>query len=65
MNEVKSKNLFIRVSQKEKNIIELNAEKCGLSVSEYLRQRALGYMPKAGVLLFQRQAGPSLYRLRG
>ena len=47
MNEVKNKNLFIRVSQKEKNIIELNAEKCGLSVSEYLRQRALGYMPRA------------------
>ena len=46
MNEVKNKNLFIRVSKKEKNIIELNAEKCGLSVSEYLRQRALGYMPR-------------------
>ena len=46
MNDVKNKNLFIRVSQKEKNIIELNAEKCGLSVSEYLRQRALGYMPR-------------------
>ena len=47
MNEIKNRNLFIRVSQKEKNIIELNAEKCGLSVSEYLRQRALGYMPRA------------------
>ena len=47
MNEIKNKNLFIRVSQKEKNVIELNAEKCGLSVSEYLRQRALGYMPRA------------------
>lgn len=47
MNEIKNKNLFIRVSQKEKNIIELNAEKCGLSVSEYLRQRALGYTPRA------------------
>ena len=47
MNEVKSKNLFIRVSEKEKNLIEHNAEKCGLSVSEYLRQRALGYMPRA------------------
>lgn len=33
--------------EKEKNLIEHNAEKCGLSVSEYLRQRALGYMPKA------------------
>ena len=47
MNEIKSKNLFIRVSEKEKSLIERNAEKCGLSVSEYLRQRALGYMPKA------------------
>lgn len=49
MNEVKSKNLFIRVSEKEKNLIERNAEKCGLSVSEYLRQRALGYMPRAAL----------------
>lgn len=47
MNEVKNKNLFIRVSEKEKNMIERNAERCGLSVSEYLRQRALGYMPRA------------------
>lgn len=47
MNEVKNKNLFIRVSEKEKNLIKRNAEKCGLSVSEYLRQRALGYVPKA------------------
>ena len=47
MNEIKNKNLFIRVSEKEKNLIERNAERCGLSVSEYLRQRALGYMPRA------------------
>ena len=47
MNEVKNKNLFVRVSEKEKNLIERNAERCGLSVSEYLRQRALGYMPRA------------------
>lgn len=47
MNEIKNKNLFIRVSEKEKAPIERNAEKCGLSVSEYLRQRALGYMPRA------------------
>ena len=47
MNEAKNKNLFIRVSEKEKNIIEYNAKKCGLSVSEYLRQRALGCMPRA------------------
>lgn len=47
MNEIKNKNLFIRVSEKEKNLIERNAERCGLSVSEYRRQRALGYMPRA------------------
>ena len=47
MNEIKNKNLFIRVSEKEKNLIKRNAEKCGLSVTEYLRQRALGYMPRA------------------
>lgn len=47
MNEIKNKNLFIRVSEKEKKLIKHNAEKCGLSVSEYLRQRALGYMPRA------------------
>ncbi len=49
MNDVKNKNLFIRVSEKEKVLIERNAEKCGLSVSEYLRQRALGYMPRAAL----------------
>ncbi|MCI9532317.1 MAG: hypothetical protein HFH38_11375 [Lachnospiraceae bacterium] len=47
MSEAKNKNLFIRVSGKEKNIIAQNVKKCGLSVSEYLRQRALGYMPRA------------------
>lgn len=47
MNEIKNKNLFIRVSGKEKSIIERNAKRCGISVSEYLRQRALGYMPRA------------------
>ena len=52
MNEAKNKNLFIRVSEKEKNIIVQNAKKCGLSVSEYLRQRALGYMPSDSVTSF-------------
>ena len=40
MNEIKNKNLFIRVSEKEKNLIERNADRCGLTVSEYFRQRA-------------------------
>lgn len=47
MNKAKNKNFFIRVSEKEKNIIEQNAKKSGLSVSEYLHQRALRYMPRA------------------
>lgn len=35
------------MSEKEKKLIERNAERCGLSVSECLRQRTLGYMPRA------------------
>ena len=40
MNEIKNNNLYIRVSDKEKKRIEAIANKSGLSVSEYLRQRA-------------------------
>lgn len=39
--------LNLRVTEKEKNIIIRNAQKCGLSVSEFLRKLALGYVPKA------------------
>ena len=39
--------LKTRVTEKEKLRIENKAKKCGLSVSEYLRKRALGYLPKA------------------
>ena len=39
--------LKTRVTEKEKLCIENKAKKCGLSVSEYLRKRALGYAPKA------------------
>lgn len=37
----------MRATEKEKVRIENKAKKCGLSVSEYLRKRALGYAPKA------------------
>ena len=37
----------IRVTGKEKEKIFRLAEKCGLSASEYARQRALGYEPRA------------------
>ena len=39
--------LKMRVTEKEKLRIENKAKKCGLSVSEYLRKRALEYSPKA------------------
>ena len=43
----KPKSIFVRVTPQEKIKIEQTAEKCGLSLSEYLRKRALGYSPKA------------------
>ena len=45
MKERKSQ-LKMRATEKEKIRIENKAKKCGLSVSEYLRKRALGYSPK-------------------
>ena len=46
---MKERNLQLkfRVTEKEKIRIQNKAKKCGLSVSEYLRKRALGYYPKA------------------
>ena len=35
----------VRVSVAEKKKVTMLARKCGLSLSEYLRQRALGYEP--------------------
>ena len=46
MNEIKSQRLYTRVTPREKEKIIKLAEKCGLSQSEYLRKRALGYAPK-------------------
>ena len=42
----KTNSIYVRVTEKEKVQIENKAKKCGLSVSEYLRKRALGYTPK-------------------
>jgi hypothetical protein len=47
MKQNKLKSIYFRVEEKEKKIIENYAKKCGLSLSEYLRQRALKYQPKA------------------
>lgn len=59
----KTKRIELRVTQSEKEKITKLAEICGLSQSEYLRQRALGFAPKTvpsdAFLLFNKQ----LYRL--
>ena len=45
MND-KNARIELRVTQSEKNKIAKLAESCGLSQSEYVRQRALGYAPR-------------------
>ena len=41
----RSVGINVRVSVTEKRKMTLIAKRCGLSLSEYLRQRALGYDP--------------------
>ena len=41
----KNARLELRLSAKEKEQLEQLAKKCGLSLSEYLRKRGLGYEP--------------------
>ena len=38
--------IAVRVTVKEKDKIQSKARKCGLSTTEYVKQRALGYEPK-------------------
>ena len=45
MNDKKAR-IELRVTQSEKNRIARLAESCGLSQSEYIRQRTLGYAPR-------------------
>ena len=42
----RSVGLNVRVSPAEKHRIQTAAGRCGLTLSEYLRQRALGYEPR-------------------
>ena len=42
-----SPRVAVRLTESEKKKIEAAAAKCGLTVSEYMRQRALGFEPKA------------------
>ena len=38
--------IAVRVTAKEKEKIQSKARKCGLSITEYVKQRALGYEPR-------------------
>ena len=38
--------IAVRVTAKEKERIQTKARKCGLSTTEYVKQRALGYEPR-------------------
>jgi len=40
------KSIFVRVTPQEKIRIDRSAKGCGLTMSEYLRKRALGFEPK-------------------
>ena len=44
--EERTTQIFVRVTPQEKKRIAANAKKCGLSVSEYIRQRSLGFAPR-------------------
>ncbi|MDD6528277.1 MAG: hypothetical protein PUF31_10830 [Oscillospiraceae bacterium] len=46
MEQTRSKSIFVRVTDREKNKIISKASKCGLTLSEYIRQVCLGYEPK-------------------
>ena len=50
MNENKKKlsaRIELRVTAREKEKIQTKARKCGLNTTEYVKQRALGYEPRA------------------
>ena len=42
----KDNRIAVRMTDKEKQTIQAKAKKCGLSASEYVKQRALGYEPR-------------------
>ena len=52
----KTEVITTRFSEKEKQIVEQYAAACGLTRSEYLRKRAMGYEPRSAL-------GDSFYQL--
>ena len=49
MMKEKSTRMYLRVSSQEKEKIDGLAKSCGLSTAEYIRRRALGFVPRASV----------------
>lgn len=43
----KDMRIAVRVTVREKEKVQAKARKCGLSTTEYVKQRALGYEPRA------------------
>ena len=46
MFDERNKSIYVRVTSQEKIRIYRSAKSCGLSLSEYLRKRVLGFEPK-------------------
>lgn len=60
----RTQGINVRVTTAEKCKIERSAAGCGLTVSEYLRRRALGYTPKPKTSFSLPPTPPnSIYRL--
>jgi len=43
----KDNRIAVRMTDKEKQIIQAKAKKCGISTTEYVKQRVLGYEPRS------------------
>jgi len=43
----KDNRIAVRMTDKEKQTIQAKAKKCGISTTEYIKQRAFGYEPRA------------------
>ena len=52
--------MAVRVTAKEKDKIQSKARKCGLSTTEYVKQRALGYEPRGIPPLADKASSPEL-----
>ena len=58
----KENRIAFRVTDQEKKRITALAKKCGLSISEYVKQRALGYAPQP---VLPEVIFPLLMRIKG